>query len=397
MKSWWNQPNFLKSSWLIIIFSILLLYAFLYIVLKQPLLSHNPLDSYALQAATWWNGKIALTQDYSYLELAYFNHEIFVSFPPTPTLPHFLLYPWFGENTPNNFMNTCYAIIAFAIAVFLMQGFNNLKNTAIAICAIFGSNALALSLHGGVWFQAQLLALLLTFLAFTLLCIDNIRLKYIHFSLLSLALAVGCRPLNILYFPLVVLLISHRTSLSVWQVGVRFFYVPTFIGALYAWYNYIRFGNPLEFGHLYLLEHRAESLGQFNWRYILQNFLNSFRLPFWTDSGGLSFPRFDGVLFFLVNPIFLIFFVKLSQWKKSFVLINTVILLTLLTHMIATFSHKTMGVWQFGNRYFVDFIPLLLLYMRLNQAKANTFDILLCVFGVFINLYGTLWWLLNWP
>ncbi len=397
LSQWWQSQRILLAPWLVFAWAIVLLYFFLYAALQQPWLSHNGWDSYVLQAAAWWHGKIALDHDYSYLELAYFNQNIFVSFPPVPTVPHFFLYPIFGENTPNNLMNTVYAVIAFLLAVRLLRGIYDWSRHAIAICAVFGSNALVLSVCGGVWFQAQLLAMLLTLLSFVLLCSEKLRPSRIHLSLLALALAVGCRPLTLVYFPLLALLIVQRTGLSLCQVAPRFVWLPAAVGGIYAIYNYVRFDNPLEFGHTYLPEFQQAVLGQFNWRYIPENFLKSWQLPYWTEKNGLSFPRFNGMLFFLVNPIFVIFVLKLPQWKARWTLINVVLLLTLLLHALATFAHKTMGGWQFGNRYFVDFIPVLLLFMRLNRVKANLIDVLLCVFGVAINIYGTLWLFLEWP
>ena len=66
------------------------------------LFSHDPHDSYTLQAQAWLDGKAYLETgaDYTWLELAIYNGQYFVSFPPVPSvvmLPFVLL---FGGDTP---------------------------------------------------------------------------------------------------------------------------------------------------------------------------------------------------------------------------------------------------------------------------------------------------------
>jgi uncharacterized membrane protein len=125
--------------------------------------------------------------------------------------------------------------------------------------------------------------------------------------------------------------------------------------------------------------------------------LNSLKLPYLTEEGRLSFPRFDGMLFFLANPIIMIYFLKLNQWKRQQTGLNVLIITLTLIHALLFMSHRTMGGWQFGNRYFADIIPALLLFLRINNFKANSYDVFLCILGVSLNTYGTLWLFLDWP
>jgi hypothetical protein len=51
-----------------------------------------------------------------------------------------------------------------------------------------------------------------------------------------------------------------------------------------------------------------------------------------------------------------------------------------------------MGALQFGLRYFIDMIPWMLILLLLNREfKEKVHTILIGLFGVSINVYGT-WW-----
>ncbi|QLI81979.1 acyltransferase [Chitinibacter fontanus] len=407
----WRNSLFVRQSWAYLLFAIVLLYVLLYAALKQSWFSHSGWDSYILQAQAWWQGRTMLAHDYPYLELAIFHGQYYVSFPPIPTIPQFLLFPFFGEGTPNHFLNSCYTILSFALLTYWFNPELKPKGLAIPLAAVFGSNLLAISLNGGVWFQAQVLAYLFTTVAFFFAVKSAQRPWAMHLAALSLALAVGCRPFQLVYFPALLWILAYhlghvgtqppkaKTSNGQEQAEPlqQFLLFPLLIGGALAWYNWLRFGNPLEFGHNYLPEFQRATEGQFSLSYIPQNFMQSLRLPSFTAEGGLTFPRTDGVMFFLVNPVFLILARKLGQLKREFWQVNGLLFGAILLHMLSTWSHRTMGGWQFGNRYFVDMIPAVVLLLWLNRCKFDGKDLMLALFGIGINVYGALWLYLNWP
>jgi hypothetical protein len=72
-------------------------------------------------------------------------------------------------------------------------------------------------------------------------------------------------------------------------------------------YNIVRFDNLFEFGHNYLPEFL--NTPQFSLEYVPGNFLEILKLP-----GGHRFwPEFNGTVFFLVNPAFILLAVRLVQ------------------------------------------------------------------------------------
>ena len=168
-------------------------------------------------------------------------------------------------------------------------------------------------------------------------------------------------------------------------------------------YNLARFGNPLEFGHSYLPEFTRAANGQFSPVYLASNLLNLLR-PVTLDSNlQLHFELFNGFLFFLANPLFLLWAfcvaaVRLRREPRSAALplpaqgwftVLVCLLLTLLTCM-----HRTMGGWQFGTRYLVDLFPWVVLWFLNRPAwRPGTGSWTLCGAAILFNLYGAVYML----
>lgn len=392
-----------NKSLITALIAVVILYFFIYASMQQTLLSHNVYDSYTIQAQRWWQGEAALDRDYSWLELAYYNDGIYVSFPPFPSVPMFLLVPFFGGNTPSNLMATLYTVLSFII-IFLFcrrKGLPDYTSLFWAGFAVFGGNLLSISPFGGVWYQAQILSFLLS--ALSIYFITSNKESHWYIAMVCWAFAVGCRPFQIIYFPIFVYFIyKHlkQSKKSIYSI-IKFMIAPALIGAAYAWYNYVRFDSIFEFGHNYLPEFTSSEYGQFNLRYILANLPNIFRLPYFED-GLLTFPKFNGFAFYIANPIFIIYFIKLIKGLRNrknrpeSSAIHIIILICAVIHIILLLAHKTLGGWQFGIRYFVDLIPFLFLSVSQEDLKIKSYEIILFVFGFMLNIYGMLWLMLEW-
>lgn len=126
------------------------------------LLAQNPYDSYLLQAQNWLEGSMAIQngEQYPWLELAIFNGEYYLSFPPVPSV---LALPWalWGGAVPSNLIAALYGL-AVAAGVYLLFWQSGKTPETCAFFSLFvslGSNTFWLSTSGGVWMLAQLLAL----------------------------------------------------------------------------------------------------------------------------------------------------------------------------------------------------------------------------------------------
>lgn len=368
-------------------------YIIMYRVLEQGILSHCDYDSYTRQAAAWWDGKLFLPENISWLELAWYGGHYYVSFPPFPSLIQFLLVPFFGMNTPDNLINTLFGFFSFVLIYrFMMRrGFGGAYASLTALLMTLGSNLFYISLTGWVWFSAQTQGFFFLTLAVYLMDSD-IKAAW-YFSFLSLGAAFACRPMNVVYAPLLFYLLYNKINdghrIRTFVRSIKYVLPLAAVGLLAAAYNIVRFANPFEFGHNYLPEFL--NTPQFSLSYVPGNFLEIFKLP-----GGERFwPEFNGTLFFLVNPAFILLAVRLLQRRLS--PMRAVYILSLIVHLVMVLSHKTMGGWQFGCRYLVDMLPfsLLIIGERPRQAPARSQLILpavLAVLGIAVNVWGAVWY-----
>ena len=407
--------------------------------------THCPYDSYTLQAMAWRRGETKLDKNYPYLELAIINREYFaehdrndyqayrevfgdinapiedqegneyyVSFPPFPSVPMLLLSFFFGENTPNTFMCILYTAGAFLFAILIGRRFWFSYPVSISGAAFLciASSALFICTNkvaGGVWFQAQALSLLLTTGAFYFAL--GARDRDFYIACILLACAVGCRPFQLIYFIPLAFLISKKYHFKILKTW-KFYVAPAGIGSVYLWYNWIRFGDPLEFGHNYLPEFMRMPAGQFGWEYFLNNLKNAFsEFPYFTQEG-LQFNAF-GFAFYVANVIFILVCAALMvrsllpRGSRTFSAEIALLLSMLAAHLVLFLLHKTLGGWQFGSRYTVDMVPAALMLVCMAAAPLLSpsgiknssvkflrpvfcgLSVLLLLFGGILNMYGS--------
>lgn len=360
----------------------------LQMILGNDILAHSPYDSYTLQAMTWRSGRIALPQDYPWLELAVFRGYYYVSFPPLPAVPMLILSLLFGGETPSALVAMSYFLAAYAFAYAICRrrmGAQTAAFSALFVCA--GCNLLEVCLYGGVWNMAQALAFLLTMVAAW--GVSSGERRHAGVGLAALALAVGCRPFQACYVPVALWFVYLSCGKSVRRL-LPLLVVPALIALVYAGYNHIRFGNPLEFGHNYLPEFAEQSEhGQFSLAYMGENWLRILRLPWW-DHGRhrLLFPSAYGFLFFLCNPLFLV--ALIGALRREWDVADALIAICALLHFALLLTHKSFGGWQFGTRYLCDLIPMLALFWARRARGLRGWEPPLMLLAIAFNFYGTL-------
>jgi hypothetical protein len=392
-------------------------YIFIYAAIGQGIFSHSLYDSYTRQAAAWWNGSAGLPGDVSWLEIAAYNGRYFVSFPPFPSVIQFIMLPLFGMEIPDSLLNSLFGLGSFVlIYMFLMKrGFSGFAASVFAVLMTAGSNLLYLSAVGWVWYSAQTQGFFFSVLAVYLIFSKKPYAWY--FSFLSLGIAFACRPFQLVYAPLLLYMLYEKSggekSFIKTVAGCIKYTLPLiFTGVCVAAYNYIRFGDIFEFGHNYLPE--FQDIPQFSFSYIPGNFLEILKLPEILN-GSFEWPRYNGTLFFLVNPVFIALAVSLV---RKFGKRQAVYFLCFAVHFVLLLTHKTMGGWQFGARYLVDLIPFMLIAFEgdesyktlppkrkseisvysiresglfVSPAKANVLPTALAVIGIAINIWGAVW------
>jgi len=264
-----------------------------------------PYPSYRLQAEAWLRGQTHLHRNYQSLELAIHDGRYYVSFPPVPSVPMLLWVLIFGEDVPGGLFQKLYLVIACMVVVSeLMRS----RRTSSARCVCpglllcLGCAMLPISLVGAVWYEAQILAFL-----FSVSAIAALRRGRPTLTCLMYALAVGCRPFSALLGPVLLMMYlrqGHRRTLrDKFMRLLPGLALGLAVAAAYGAYNYVRFGNPFEFGHNYLPEFLRAEHGQLSFHYLWDN-LKAFLFgsPFSLTENGISLNRF-GFSLFISCPI----------------------------------------------------------------------------------------------
>ena len=373
---------------------MLLGYIFIHMLFGGTLLSYNCWDSYSLQAMSWLSGRLDMGKNYEWLELAVYNGKYYLSFPPLPSvvmLPFVLL---FGEKTPSNLVSALYGIFTAMIAYKILKKAGMKRGGAVffAIAYVWGSNMLWLSTSGGVWFLAQGLNMLLL-----TACVYFAQQKMRVAAYAMAALAVGCRPFSVcMFLPLMAYFYmadKDRPMADRIRGQIRSLIIPAFIAVCYMLYNYVRFDNVLEFGHNYLPEFTRSEKGQFSLSYILPNLYNLLLRPVTLRADlTLEYPLFDGFMFYIANPMFLIWFAVVVKdvLQKRLDAVRLCIVIAVLAELLLLCAHKTLGGWQFGARYTVDMLPMALMYLLLKKDEPGGISAFIMAAGMMFNLYGAL-------
>ncbi len=387
----------------LVLASVLLLLSMQLLLGKDPF-KPSTYNSYTRQAMQWRKGEIALDENVVHLELAVYRGRYYVSFPPVPTVPVYLLTFIFGENVPDALLNMLYGVASCLLIFVILKR----RTRAPALSAVwaflicFASSMLPILTDGAVWYQAQMLAFLLTVGA-----MERMQKGAVTTALILFALSVGCRPFNVLLGPLLVLygVREHMQGSSIREItrlllpGVLF---GMSIAAAYMWYNYIRFDDVLEFGHNYLPEFNRDGHTQFAVWHIVEHIpIFVFGLPFQTVDGALVFKKF-GFSFLLASPVFICYLLwtarDVIRWRFTWPVAVTFSIFIL--HVLLLLSHRTGGGFQYGARYFVDCIPYVIFYLVLRKGDEGSpahlgltrvpwAEYSLLVFGLVHNIVGT--------
>ena len=379
---------------------VALTYLGLMSLLNYNVLGHAVHDSFTLMALSWRQGSLSLIngENYPYLELAIFGGQYYVSFPSVPALIMLPLTFIFGENTPNTLMTFIYLLVSYMAAYKTCRVYRNAAEAMrMALFMVLGCNMLQFSLSGGVWNQGQLTSFMFT----TLFAagITGRRRSGWAWGLIALALSVGCRPFQAVYVPLGLWLLYRNLRGDAAEGPGRtlarmvpYLVAPALIALALGLYNYLRFGNPIEFGHNYLPEHtRNPDEPMMGFKYVWKNILNLMRLPRFEENR-LVFNevQFSGFAFYLANPIYAtcIIMTAVKAVRRRWDVADTLLAAGMALHILLLLMHKTLGGWQFGARYLCDVIPMMLLYCVRWRDRTAVWEYPIMIFAVAFNIYG---------
>lgn len=359
---------------LLLIYAVAVLYAVICWLHGFDAFGSSAYNTYTLQALAWRDGQMSLGRDYPHLELAIFNNDWWVSFPPVPSIPLFLLTFIFGENTPDHLLVKVYMLAGclFGYGLFRRAKYDKLSSVCFALFVSYATALLSLTTDGAVWYQAQTLAFMLTMGAVYFMY----RNKYTP-ALVMYALSVGCRPFNAIYgLVLFVMWLEGtlREKRSIKREILRLLpgvALGLCIAFAYGWYNHARFGNPFEFGHNHLPEFSFQGGVQFSLEHVEKNIEQFiFGLPFFEGEKGIELNVF-GFSMFIVHPVFglmLLLFV-IDIVKKRISATKIAVIAAFCIQLFCLLLHRTFGGYQFGARYTCDLLPYAAVYFSLPGRK----------------------------
>jgi len=181
-----------------------------------------------------------------------------------------------------------------------------------------------------------------------------------------------------------------------WKRQIANLLPAALIVASYMVLNYLRFGNPLEFGHTYLPEFQLAENGQFSLAYAWEHLQQLVRLPKYQGRGQpLAFDPYDCMAFYLITPMLVtflcVYFYALIRRRRgnAFWLIGLPLMVG--AHLMIIVCHKTLGGFQFGNRYLLDMLPwvyVAILALKPQSGRTSILNVPLMVMGFCINLLG---------
>lgn len=352
----------------------------------------NPYNSYILQAQAWKGGHLSLPENYSYLEIATFRGKYYISFPPFPS---YVMFPFvlLGFTNCDGLISFVFSLAGAVYAYKICENFNidKMLSYILTLLLTIGSNWLFTSHTAWVWFIAQNMAFTLSLMA-----IYYALKKKCGLSLALWACAVGCRPLNALYLPVILYLIYDKDKTFIENLKSKWkaFIPMTIIGLSYMALNFARFHNPFEFGHNYLPEFTEAENGQFSFAYMGENIKSLFRMPEMSLNGAWEYQEFNGTNIFLISPIFIsyiIYTIYALKSRNSERILTFIILGMIIAELLCITAHRTMGGWQFGNRYTNDVLPLVFLGIASvspNRKDNEIFNAVLLLLGCTINVIG---------
>jgi hypothetical protein len=160
-----------------------------------------------------------------------------------------------------------------------------------------------------------------------------------------------------------------KAGFTFWQMMLHLVKasIPMIITAgLYLWYNWLRFGDVLQFGHDYLPEFTEDpNNGQFGFQYIKGHFGEWFKtkldfrnigeqLGMWFKTGESK--NLLGALerWYILNPVFIFFgiYAILRFIREKWMTLIAIFCMVL--HFFVLMCHKTLGGWGWGERYTND-------------------------------------------
>jgi hypothetical protein len=385
------DPEFLAGA----VISVLALAAYW---LTGPTTAREVPDSFVPLADAFLNGRLSIAVDRPALELVPVNDGTGAQYSPFPPVPAVVLMPFvaftnvFGLGVP---ASNVYCAVLGAVNVALVYWL--LGRIGVA----FGPRQLltigfAFTTHwwvagmAGPHLWAQVVAVFFMLLALH----AAVGRRWPVLAGLCLALAAGSRLPMAFTLPLFLALYADRwlptRAQALLLIGVA---VPAL---LVAWYNVARFGSPFDFGYGHIPSGDTGIVTDEPWyrhglvsplyipRHLYAIFLQSFD---WRDNFPYLLPSLTGLSLTLSAPFL---FWSAAAWRvRRMQPLVPVAMVSAVLVLLPDVMHGAWGFAQFGYRFVLDAVPILLLLLGwAYRDRASGALVAAVALGVAVHAYG---------
>ncbi len=343
-------------------------------------------------------------------DLIHFNDKLYVPGALAPALLYIPLVVLFGLKVSDVFFSVVLAAVNTALIYDLLGRLGEeesaSKRTWLTLLFAAGTVHWWVASVGSVWFNAQITAVL-----FTLLFVrETLTDQRPWLAGLWLGLAALSRPT--LLFAATFFLLYNFLRKQDWrgflQKSLPFAGTLGLAVIVMLAYNYLRFGNALDFGYGYVLGSKAlttlyATYGGFNLRYMPCNmYISLVGLPNIPHNPlptvNAMCPDYAVPLGFkhitdFFNPLGMSVFLTTPALVYAFRArlrepLNLSVLVATLSVTLVVWSYHTPGFVQYGYRYLLDVIVFVMILIASGIRKIGRLEIVLILASVFMNFIG---------
>src|SRR3989338_525914 len=376
-------------------------------------LSQTPYYNYLLEAFS--KNRLDLDPIHKGFDLSNFNGKWYMYWGLSPSLfilPFYLIWGIKSSDILYTLIACTVNIVLFFKIIETVDRYFHLNKSTFIKFFVLINFAIAspnfyLSLAGRIWHTNQIIAAtyLLLFLFFYFKYLKNIeKLKFLMISLIFFNLSWLARNTLLTYailliYPLIIIFRTKEKRLFV-KSAATIFLISLSAAIIFFTHNYLRFNNLLETGLTYQQSAARfrESTGSSNFfsiNNIPHNFYYYFINPLNFDSKS-PFMKFEaeGNSVFLVYPILILllwslFKKRVIDIRLKYFLVTCLALLTI--NLLPLMLFFGTGWTQFGNRYFLDVIPILFIVSTVYITRLSPLlAIFLLTYGSVINFLGAI-------
>ncbi|MFT5432219.1 MAG: hypothetical protein ACI9OJ_002918 [Myxococcota bacterium] len=322
-----------------------------------------------------------------------------VSFPPFPAVVMMPLTKIWGYAVNDVWVTLLFAAANALILFMLLQWLvlhghskrSRTENLWLTAMFVFGTVHFFSAVRGEVWFTALIIGVTLNLLA--LWCAIDLRRPLLAGLFVGLGMATRT-PLafSAVFIAIIAAFPDGHFRREQWGRAVSrlaMFAVPVALSlAALMVYNEARFGNPLEFGHRYLQEGARDAIrrhGLFSGWFFGPNLSAALvNPPVITFEGGpwLRITRHGLGLMWTTPALFLLL---VSPNRSG--LFKALVVTALVVALPGLFYQNT-GWEQFGYRFGLDWLPMLILAFAVGGYALNRPVKALILFGILVNAVG---------